>query len=191
MRKVILSMLVSLDGYIEGPNHEQDWFTWDEEMETYMQNFIQTVDTFIYGRKSYEMMVDYWPHAASDPAWPNRDQEFVDTMNNYPKLVLSRTLNKVEWNATLIKSHIAEEISNIKKQSGKDLALFAGAETAATLMKHNLIDEYRLIINPVILGKGKSLFNNLKEPLNLNLIKTQSFPSGIVILHYQPINKIL
>lgn len=186
MRKVILSMMVSVDGFIEGPNQEQDWFTWDEEMESYMINFFRTVDTFIYGRKSYEVMVDYWPNAAANPAWPNRDQEFVDIMNNYPKIILSKTLDKVEWNATLIKDNIAEEITKIKKQPGKDLALFAGAETASTFIDHNLIDEYRLIINPVVIGSGQPLFKDLKDKLNLNLLKTETFPSGIVILYYQP-----
>jgi|SRR5690625_617252 len=190
MRKVILSMMVSLDGFIEGFHQDQEWFTWDEEMESYMMNFFQTIDTFIYGRKAYEVMVGYWPTAASNPAWPNRDQKFVDTMNNYPKLILSGTLDKVEWNGTLIKDNIAEEISNIKKQSGKDLALFAGADAAATFIQHDLIDEYRLIINPVVVGGGTPLFKNVQDRLNLKLLKAQTFPSGIVILHYEPDKRV-
>lgn len=186
MRKVILSMMVSLDGYIEGPNHEMDWSVWDEEMEDYMMNFLRETDTFIYGRRAYEVMKQYWPHVTTDPNFPDRDMEFVQRMNETPKLILSRSLTDVEWNSRIIHGdHMPQEIKTIKNQPGKNLALFAGAETASFFINHDLIDEYQIIINPVILGSGTPLFNHIRDKINVKLLKTQSFPSGIVILHYK------
>jgi dihydrofolate reductase len=131
-------------------------------------------------------MVDYWPTAAENPAWPERDFEFVHMMNNFPKIIFSRTMDKVGWNARLVKENIAEEILKIKQQPGKDLALFAGSDIASTFIQLGLIDEYRLIVNPVVLGCGKPLFKDIKDKLNLKLLKTQPYPSGITILYYQP-----
>jgi dihydrofolate reductase len=177
MRKVILSIMVSIDGFVEGPNRELDWFVWDEEMEKYMTDFFSTVDTFLYGRVAYELMVNYWPSVTS---------EFGNKMNSMSKIVFSKTLEKVEWNAILVKENIAEEISKIKQEPGKDLVLFAGAGILSTFMQLGLIDEYRLIVNPVVLGKGNPLFKGLNDKLYLKLLGTKTFSCGNVILYYQP-----
>jgi dihydrofolate reductase len=177
VRKLIASMMVSLDGFIEGPNKELDWFVDDEELFRYFHELLDSVDMFLYGRVSYQTMVSYWPFATG---------EFADRMNSTPKLVFSRTLEKVEWNARLIKNNIEEEITKLKQQPGKDLALFAGASMLLTLRQLGLVDEYRVMVNPVVLGSGTPLFKGVTERLKLRLLKTRTFKSGVVGLHYQP-----
>lgn len=172
-------MMVSADGYIEGPNDDITWHVWDDEMSEYMMGFFETVDTFLYGRKSYELMIDYWS---------SQTGEFADIMNETPKLVFSRTLNKVTWNSQLIKKNVAEEIQQRKKKVGKNMALFAGADIASTFIEHKLIDEYRLIVNPVVLGSGTPLFKEVKDPLNLKLLQAKSFQCGNTLLCYEPVS---
>lgn len=177
MRKVILSIMVSVDGYIEAPNDDITWHVWDDEMSEYMMGFFKTVDTFIYGRKSYKLMINYWPDQAG---------EFADIMNEMPKIVFSRTLDNVTWNSQLVKENAALEIQKQKKLPGKNMVLFAGADIASTFIKHDLIDEYRLIVNPVVLGGGTPLFKDVKDPLSLNLLQTKSFQCGNSLLCYEP-----
>ncbi len=148
-------------------------------MSAYMMRFFNTVDTFIYGRKSYEDMVEYWP--------PLTD-EFATVMNQTQKIVCSRTLDEVIWNSTLIKNDVVGEIQKLKKQGGKNMVLFAGADLAETFIKNNLIDEYRLIVNPVVLGGGKPLFKNIEEIWSLKLKDAIVFNCGNVILIYEPLN---
>ena len=177
MRKVILSMMVSLDGYVESRGPQEDWYNWDNEMADYMMGFFKTVDTFIYGRRSYEDMIAWWP--------PLTD-EFATIMNQTKKLVFSRTLDKVEWNSRLLNEDGVEEVRRLKQQPGKNLVLFAGADLAETFIKNGLIDEYRLIINPVVLGGGKPLFQNVQERFNLRLKDIIKFNCGNVILIFSP-----
>ncbi|OGC78711.1 MAG: hypothetical protein A2Z27_01830 [candidate division Zixibacteria bacterium RBG_16_50_21] len=178
MRKVILSMMVSLDGFFEGPNQELDWHVWDDEMEKYAHHTLDAVDSILLGRVAYRLFADYWP-TAKDSIAPQ--------INNLPKIVFSKTLEKVEWkNSKLVKENIVEEISKVKQQPGLDLILYGGAGIASTFIKLGLIDEYRIIVNPVVLGSGKPLFKDIKEKLNLKLFKTKTFKCGNVALYYQP-----
>ncbi len=170
-------MMVSLDGYIESRNPGENWFIWDEEMSAYMMNFFTQVDTFIYGRKSYEEMIAWWP-PLQDP--------FARIMNETPKLVFSRTLSAVEWNARLIKEDAVGEMRRLKALSGKDMVLFAGADLAETFIKNDLIDEFRLIINPVIVGSGKPLFRNIGRMLRLQHQRTTTFQCGNCLQVYAP-----
>lgn len=179
MRKVVLSMMVSVDGYIEAKDPNFNWHNWDEEMADYMMDFFKKVDTFIYGRKAYEDMIAYWPAL---------DDGFARVMNSTPKLVLSRALKNASWNATIINDNAAEAIIKEKAKPGKDMVLFAGADTANFFIANHLIDEYRLIINPVLLGGGKSLFKGRDEMKDLQLKETISFKCGNVILIYEPKN---
>jgi len=179
-RKLVLSMMVSVDGYIEGPNDDITWHVWDEEMSEYMLGFFDTVDTFLYGRKSYELMIGYWP---------SQTGAFADIMNETPKLVFSRTLDEVNWNSRLIKENAADEVRQRKKISGKNMVLFAGADIASTFIEHNLIDEYRLIVNPVVLGNGTPLFKDLKNRLSLNLVQSTSFRCGNTLFCYEPVSE--
>jgi dihydrofolate reductase len=181
MRKVIVSIMLSLDGSFEGPNKDLDWHVWDDEMENYMDDFLNTVDAILLGRVAYQLLADYWPSST---------QKVAPNMNNIPKIVFSKTLEKVEWkNSSLIKENIKEEMLRLKQQPGKDLVLFAGADITSTFLQLGLIDEYRIIVNPVILSNGKPFFKDMNDKLSLKLLNTKKFSCGNVILHYQPLRK--
>ena len=173
--------MMSLDGYIEGPNGDINWHVWNEEMSDYMMAFFKTVDTFIYGRKSYDLMLTYWPFETG---------KFADIMNRTPKIIFSKTLDKVEWNSRLIKQNVVEEIQLEKGKAGKDLVLFAGADIASTFMENGLIDEFRLIINPVVLGEGTPLFQ-VSNQMELELLDSRSFACGNTLLRYRQKNSNL
>lgn len=180
MRKVILQMMVSLDGFIEGPNRELDWHVWGEEMEKQAHETLDSVDAILLGRVAYQLFADYWPKAKDSIA---------PKLNQLPKIVFSKTLKKVEWkNSGLFKEDIAEEISKAKRAPGRDLILYGGADIASTFMQLGLIDEYRIIVNPVILGSGKPLFKNGNGRMNLELFKTRTFKCGNVMLYYRPMS---
>ncbi len=178
MRRLVLSMMVSVDGFTEGENRELDWHVWDDELERHMTQFFTTVDTMRVGGVAYELMISYWP-TATDSIAPQ--------MNNLPKLVLSNTLQSPEWNSRAIKGDIAGEINRLKQQDGKDMVVFGGAGAAQTLMELGLIDEYQLIVNPVILGAGRPLFKPGSKKVNLKLVDTVAFRCGNVKLYYQPV----
>jgi dihydrofolate reductase len=187
MRKVILSNSVTLDGFFEGPNKELDWHIVDEEVKQYANDLLSNVDALLFGRVTYQLMADYWPAAATNPSTSKSDLEIADKMNNLPKIVFSKTLQQVEWNnSRLVKDNIAQEISKMKQQSGKDMVIFGSGTIVPTFMQHGLIDEYRIIVNPVVLGNGKPLFKGINDKQNLKLLKTRLFDSGIVILFYEP-----
>ena len=150
MRKVIVSIFLSLDGSFEGPNKELDWHVWDDEMEKYMSNFLNNVDDILLGRVAYQLLADYWPVAIPKTTKPRNPGEehplIIERMNSLPKIIISKTLDKVEWkNSTLIKVNIKDEILKLKQQPGKDLVLFGGANIASALQQLGLIDEYRII----------------------------------------------
>lgn len=153
MRKVILSNAVTLDGFFEGPNKELDWQIVDEENKKYAIDLLSNVDALLFGRVTYQLMADYWPAAATNPSISKSELEIADKMNNLPKIVFSKTLQEVKWNnSRLVKENSAEEISKMKQQSGKDMAIFGSGSIVSTFMQHGLIDEYRIIVNPVVLG---------------------------------------
>jgi len=187
MRKVFLFMMVTLDGFFEGPNHEIDWHNVDEEFNEFaIHQLNEEVDTLLFGRVTYEGMASYWPTQFAK----ENDPIVADKMNTVPKIVFSKTLEKAEWdNSRLVKEHIAEEVSKLKQQPGKDLAIFGSSDLAVSFIQMGLIDELRIMVNPVVLGSGKPLFNGIHEKLNLKLLKTRTFRSGNVLLYYQPITK--
>jgi len=186
MRKIIVSNLVSLDGFFEGPNRELDWFAVDEEFLEYARTLLTTVDTILFGRITYQHMAAYWPTASGT----GNDAFITEKMNNLHKIVFSETLSTVEWNnSTLIKENIVEAILKMKQKPGKDMVIFGSGQIVSAFTQWRLIDEYRIIINPVILGNGNPLFKGLHDKLDLKFLKTQTLGSGIVILYYQPAKK--
>jgi dihydrofolate reductase len=190
MRKVILSNLVTLDGFFAGPNGELDWHIVNEEFNGYANDLLSKVDALLFGRVTYQLMADYWPAAATNPSTPKSDLEIADKMNNLPKIVFSKTLQEVKWNnSRLVKVNIAEEISKMKQQPGKDMVIFGSGSIVTTFMQLGLIDEYRILVNPVVLGNGNPLFKGINDKQNLKLLKTRVLSSGVVILYYQPIGK--
>jgi dihydrofolate reductase len=182
MRKLFAFNMVSLDGFFEGPNHDINWHLVDDEFNQFAVEQTSTVDTILFGRVTYELMASYWPTSA---ALAN-DPIVADLMNRLPKIVFSKTLQKVGWNNTrLVKNNIEEEITALKQQPGKDLAIFGSANLLSTLNRMGLIDEYRIMVNPIVLGRGTPLFQRINDPLNLILLKTRTFRSGNVLLYYQ------
>ena len=187
MRKVIYSMFVSLDGFIEGPNKELDWHIVDEELHRFVNDQQGAIDIHLYGRRMYEVM-SYWQTADTNPSSPAPEVEFARIWQKIPKIVFSKTLEQVEGNARLVRDNIAEEITKLKEQPGKDLEL-GGADIASTFMQLDLIDEYGLYIHPVVLGGGTPMFRALDNKINLRLVETRKFGSGVVLLRYQPDRK--
>lgn len=193
MRKVIMSMMMSLDGFIAGPNDEMDWLPdfkneelW-EEMHAEMWKQLRTVDTILLGRLTYQIWERYWPAAATDPSSTKNDIEFSRYADETPKVVFSKTLDNVKWqNTRLIKDNIAEEIAKMKQRPGKDLALAGGAGIAQTFTNLGLIDRYRLLVHPVVLGKGKPLFKDIKTRIKLRLVNMMTYKNGVVGLDYEP-----
>lgn len=184
MRKVIYSMMVSFDGFIEGPNRELDWVIVDQELHKYINDQQSAIGLHLYGRRTYEVMVDYWPTADTNPSSPEYEVEFAHIWKNMPKIVFSKTLDKVEWNSRLVRENIAEEITKLKAQPGKDLEL-GGANIASTFMRLGLIDEYQLFVQPIVLGSGTPLFPASGDKINLRLVETRTFRTGVVLLRYQ------
>ncbi|MGI8952692.1 MAG: dihydrofolate reductase family protein [Chitinophagaceae bacterium] len=182
MRKIIVSNFISLDGYFEGQNNELDWFVVGEEFFDFARKqLVDEVDTILFGRITYQMMASYWPDAKDN------DPVITDKMNALTKIVFSKTLDKVEWNnSKLIKGNIKEEINKLKQQPGKNIVIFGSGEIVTALTDLGLIDEYRIILNPVVLGNGNSLFKGVDKKLNLKLTNTKTLGTGTVILYYQP-----
>jgi dihydrofolate reductase len=186
MRRVIFQMMVSIDGYFEGRNREIDWHNVDAEFNRYASEFLNTIDTLVFGRVTYELMSNYWPTEAA-----RQNEPFVaEKMNNIRKLVFSNTLETVEWgNARLIKSNLADEIARQKLRQCKDIAIFGSSDLTLSLIPSGLIDEYRIIVNPVVIGNGKTLFSGIDNRLKLKLLFTKTFKSENVLICYVPIKK--
>lgn len=182
MRRIIFQMMISVDGYFEGLNKEIDWHHVDEEFNDYAIDLLNSLDLLVFGRVTYDLMASYWP----TPHAIQHDPVVAEKMNSLNKIVFSKTLSSAEWkNTRLVKENIVEEISNLKQQPGKDIAIFGSSDLCLTLIPANLIDHYRIIVNPVVLGSGKTLFKGIKDKLQLKLIKTRPFLSGNIMLYYQ------
>ncbi len=195
MRKIILSMQMTLDGFSTGPNDEMDYlppFTnemmWKDLHQEMWKN-LEAADTFILGRRTYQIWEKYWPAAASNPQSTENDKRFSKFADETQKIVISNTLDRVEWkNTLLIKDNIAEEIQKLKLQPGKNFIVAGGATVAQTFASLGLIDEYLVVVHPVILGKGKLLLKDINVRQNLKLIGTRTFNSGAVELMYSKIS---
>lgn len=186
MRKVVLFMHLSLDGFAAGPNGELDWISYDEELEKYGEGVVSTVGSPLYGRVTYQLMESYWPTVLTNPSATEHEVAHARWLENVEKIVFSKSLDKVEWhNTRLIKDNIPAEISKLKQQPGKDLVIFGSPSLAQTFMQLGLIDAYRLTVTPVVLGSGIPLFKDVKNRIDLKLLETKTFNSGVVTLHYQ------
>lgn len=178
MRRLIIWDMVTVDGFFEGPDKDLSWFVFEEEIENYIRETQRTAHTLIFGRVTYELMAAYWPSAQG---W------IADFMNGIEKVVFSRTCKSADWNnTTLFSGNVAEEVSRLKAGGGGDIFVFGSADLTATLVEHGLIDEYRLGINPVILGSGTPLFKGGPNRIPLKHLETRTLRSGVVILHYAP-----
>lgn len=187
MGKLIYAMLVSLDGYIESPSGDLSWSVPDAELHRHFNAEERKIDTFLYGRRLYEIMAAFWPTADQNPSVTEEEIEYASIWKEKVKIVFSRALTQVAWNARLFQGDIAEEIGRLKAEPGKIMSV-GGANLAATFMRLGLIDEYHLYFHPILLGGGKPMFPQLQERINLKLVETRMFGSGVVLLKYSNIS---
>lgn len=191
MRKVVLYMFTTLDGFIAGPDGEFDDYEPSAEEVKFANEFFSSADGILFGRVTYEGFVSYWePIAQGQPpagaADPEGEIEFANIFKDMTRIVFSRTLDHVEDKAILIKDNIAAEVSKLKGQPGRDLVLICGPELLATLAELGLVDEYRILVKPRVAGRGKALFGDIQAKLQLKLLSTRVFKSGVVMHHYGP-----
>jgi len=179
MRRLVVWNMMTLDGYFEGPKPwEIDWheYVWGDELERFSLDQGREVGTLLFGRKTYEGMAAYWSTATG---------EIAEFMNSVPKVVFSNTLKTAEWsNTRLVKGSAAGKVARLKEDSGKDLFIFGSANLAGSLTKAGLIDEYRIGLNPLVLGRGTPMFKPSDERLRLKLAEARPMKSGVVLLRY-------
>ena len=189
MRKVIASVFVTLDGYIVGQNEDISWVmdNFNDEMAKYAGDLMDSMDTILLGRVTYEIMAKAWPASTEETA-PGADK-----MNTTPKIVFSRTLDKAEWgkwnNARVVKDHAAEEIARLKQLPGKNMVIYGSANLVQGFTRLGLIDEYQLLVHPFVMGGGKRLWGEIEHPVKLKLLRTQAFKNGVAVLYYEPERK--
>ena len=183
MRKIILMMSVSLDGFFEGPERDISWHRVDEELHSYFNDQCRAMGAFMDGRVTHELMAGFWPTADQDSDSSPTMTEFAGIWRDKPKFVFSRTLTQADWNTTVISDVVPEQIAELKAQTQGDIAL-SGANLASTFMRLGLIDEFHICVHPVVLGKGRPLFESPDIALDLKLKGTRAFGNGVVLLHY-------
>lgn len=184
-------MLTSLDGYFEGPEHDLSWHKVDKEFNDFAIEQTKGMGLMLYGRRTYQLMESFWPKAVNEPDISKEDLIVADLMNNTPKIVFSKTLEKVEeqenWKNVQLRREVdVEEIKRLKQEEGGDIAVYGSSNLCVTLIEKRLIDEFRILVNPVVIGKGTPLFQGLKQKLDLKLMNSQTFQNGNVLLVYHP-----
>ncbi|MGZ3922717.1 MAG: dihydrofolate reductase family protein [Flavisolibacter sp.] len=191
MRKIILQMQITLDGFVCGPNGEMDWmvWNWDEVVKNHVIELMNSVDTFLMGRATGEGMAVYWPTVAGNPESLEEDKWMAERLNTLPKVVFSKTVTHIDWTNVRVACDIEEEIKELKKEPGQDIMLYGGAGIVSSFIVENLIDEYHLFVNPVVIGRGKGIFGSVQKDFKLKLIRTRESSTGIVILQYVPENE--
>lgn len=179
---------MTINGYVGGPNGENDWMTWnpDDEFLEFLNSHFDSTDTLLLGRKlATGGFIDYWENVASS----NPDHPFAKKIVTTPKIVFTKTLEASSWNnTTLAKGNLAEEIADLKRQDGKDIAVIGGAEFVSSLIKEGLIDEYHLIVNPTAIGSGMTIFNSLDRIQKFTPTAAKLYSGGKIVLSYKPKN---
>ena len=187
MRKLKLQVQMTVDGFVGGPNGEMDWisFNWDAGLVKYVTALTESFDTIVMGRNLAEGFIPHWAGVAADPDNPEAAAGKIFTET--PKVVFSRSLDDSKWDNTVVaQGDLVAEITELKQQPGKDIIVYGGATFVADLIKHGLIDEYHLFVNPTAIGQGKAIFKELDSYQKLSLKHAQAFDCGIVVLYYEP-----
>jgi len=183
MRRILAFLVSSVDGYYEGPNQEFDWPVVDDEFNQFAIEQLGEVDTLIFGRVTYEGMASYWP----TPAAEQNDPEVTGAMNSLNKIVVSRTLGEATWaNTRLVKDDVVGELTRLKQRPGKDMVIMGSSNLTVNLLRAGLVDELRIMVMPVVLGDGHSLFRTAEDRIGLKLVSVKPFKCGNVWLTYQP-----
>lgn len=186
MRKIVLFLHQSLDGYCATVDGGLDWIPYNEALEKYAERIVQTVGSPLYGRVTYQLMKSYWPALLNDATASKHDREHVAWIENVEKIVFSTTLIKEDWhNTRVISSNVEEEVKKLKEGEGKDLVIFGSPTLARSLMEMNLIDEFQFTVSPVILGKGLTFIRSIEDRVNLELLSFEKIEGGVVALHYK------
>lgn len=184
-RRLYIANMISADGYFEGQGHDLSWHNVDAEYNDYAIDMLESVDRLLFGRRTCEMMAAYW----STELAKTNDPQVAGLMNTLPKFVCSRTLKKAAWqNSHIVREPALDTIAAWKKEEGRDIAVFGSSELCRALLQAGLVDELRLIVVPVLLGQGHSLFEGLAARHNLTLMGLQSFSSGNILIRYKPRN---
>jgi dihydrofolate reductase len=182
MRKVSMFNVVTLDGYFEGPNHDISWSRHDPESDNFANEQIRQPGTILFGRVTYELMASFW----STPGAMEVNPKIAGYMNASQKIVFSKTLADVTWqNTRLVRGDAADEVASLKRQEGTDMMIFGSGKLVSSLAKRNLIDEYQLMVTPLVLGRGTLLFSGLENGLDLEFVRSQELKNGNVLLVYQ------
>jgi dihydrofolate reductase len=178
-------MHTSLDGFVARENGGMDWIKFDDTLFDFVGKFTEQADAALYGRVTYEMMDSYWPMAGDKPNASKHDIEHSQWYNKVDKIVISRTLRDKKAPKTIfISEQIPNEIRILKQKGGKDILIFGSPSVVHTLLPHNLIDEFWVFVNPVILGNGKPLFSGIKEDVVVKPGPSKDFSCGVTALHY-------
>jgi dihydrofolate reductase len=185
MGKLIYLLNVSLDGFVETPDHSLEWAIVDDELHTWFNDQMRTFDASLYGRRMYELMADYWPTGEKDPAATDAMREFARIWNPMPKIVFSTSLQHVEHNSRLVSGDVGTVLDGLRDEFDGDLDV-GGPNLAGQFVRRGLVDEYRLVIHPVVLGAGKPFWPELDRPLPLRLVDTRRFASGVELRSYVP-----
>jgi dihydrofolate reductase len=194
MRKIIVSMNVTLDGFMSGPGTALDWHleNWDDEMAACIAEQLSAADTILFGRVTYSAMETYWASVALNWSTAREDIAFAAMLNEYSKIVFSKKLCATTWNNTkIVKGILKNEIADLRKQNGKHLMVYGSGQLATALINFNLVDEFSIWVHPVVIGKGKSFFSELHQRLNLKLSHSKVFNTGVILLYYKATNKII
>jgi dihydrofolate reductase len=184
VRKIVWMISVSVDGYMEGPSGEIDWHMVDDELHSHLNSWLADAGGFLEGRLTYKLMADFWPTADQDPTAPPTVVEFAHIWREKPKVVYSRTLERADWNATVVRDVVPAEVLALKALSGGDLVL-GGSHLAAEFARHDLIDEYRLYVHPVVIGRGTPTLRPSDARVPLRLAEARTFGNGVVMLRYE------
>ena len=186
MRQVILAMFMSLDGYFAGPGGEFIPPPMSDDLSRHWSDAnVEDAGTLLYGRVSFEFNSQFWPSLEADPTTPNATRTFARRMNDLPKVVFSTTLKEVGWNARVVGANVAGAVEALRHEPGKDMVLIAGADLASSFMKLDLIDVYRILITPTLLGEGIPLFRGGFDVRPLELMRHQALDSGAMVLEYR------
>jgi dihydrofolate reductase len=186
MGKLIYCLNVSLDGFVADADGGLDWASVDDELHTWFNERMRTLDASLYGRRLYELMAAYWPTAGSDPAATDTERDFARVWLATPKIVFSTSLGSVEWNSRLVSGDVGERLAELRSEFPGDMEV-AGPDLAARFVARGLVDAYELLVHPVILGAGMPFFPTLTGPIRLRLLGTRTFGSGVVLLRYEAV----
>lgn len=185
MRKILVSNMISLDGFFAGVDGDISWHTVDDEFNAYALELLSTIDTILFGKTTYQIFEDFWPRALVDPHTSPDDRKVAQYIQDAKKIVFSHTMKDTHWENVSIQPQVnAQFISELKIQNGKDIVIFGSGTLVSQLTQLKLIDEYRFIISPTILGDGKKMFTEVDHPLHLHLTQQRSFKNGNVLTIY-------